>query len=208
MRISTFPLGPLETNCYLIDNEEEAVVIDPGGDPQAILDFLAEQNLGLTHVLCTHLHFDHTYGIAKLQSKADVLVYASLHDAYMLESELGRGGLWGMPTVPPYTFTNVLPGPLTLLGVPCQVLSTPGHTPGGLSFYFPKQHAVFVGDTLFFHSIGRTDFPGGDAPTLQQSIRTQLYTLPKTVTVYAGHGPETSIDNEMKNNPFVGGEME
>ncbi len=203
MRIAVFPLGPLGTNCYLIDNGKAAVAVDPGGEPSPVLQYLKEQELALSHILCTHLHCDHVYGVAALCRVTGAVTLGSPLDAPLLQSEFGQGGLMGLPRVEPYTFTPLEPGPLALLEDSCQVLATPGHTPGGLSFYFPSTHAVFSGDALFFRSIGRTDFPGGDADTLTTAIRTQLFTLPGETAVYPGHGKPSTIEDEKRNNPYV-----
>ena len=204
MQISTFPIGPLETNCFLVHDDKEAIAIDPGGKPGKVLDYLKEHQLTLTHILCTHLHFDHTIGVHDLVAASGAVVYASEADRYMLTSELGRGGIWGVPVVEPYEFQDLKPGEITLLGMKCMVLPTPGHTPGGLSFYFPELNAVFAGDTLFYRSMGRSDFQGGDQDALLKSINEQLFTLPEETEVYTGHGLLTLIGDEKRNNPFVG----
>ena len=203
MRITTIPLGPLQTNCYILDQNGEAVAVDMGGEPDPVLHFLREHNLRLTHVLCTHLHFDHTYGLAALQKALDVTVLAGEADDYMLQSELGRGGIWSLPKVAEYTFTPLNADTYTFLGVPCRALPTPGHSPGSFSFYFEAAQAVFCGDVLFQHSVGRTDLPGGDHAILMESILQTLYTLPEETTVYPGHGAPTTIHSEKLNNPFV-----
>ena len=203
MNTVVFPLGPLETNCYLVHTDKEAVAVDPGGNPAKVLKHLRENNLTLTHILCTHLHFDHTYGIHALTAATGAPVYASEADRYMLENEMGRGGMWGLPQVESYEFTGLEPGDMPMLGTTCRVLATPGHTPGGLSFYFASIQSVFSGDTLFYRSIGRTDFPGGDQNTLLSAIRTQLFTLPEETQAYSGHGMATSIGDEKRNNPHV-----
>lgn len=203
MPISTFVLGPLNTNCYVLHDEKTAFAIDPGGPAQAVLDFLEERKLSLALILCTHLHFDHTGGIQELIGATGATVRASELDRHMLENELGRGGVWGFPLVEPYDFTPLLPGEFATPAGMCRTLPTPGHTPGGLSFYFPELASVFSGDTLFHRSIGRTDFPGGDQNTLLFSIREQLFSLPDDTTVYPGHGPATSIGEERRNNPYV-----
>lgn len=204
MRIAVFPLGSLQTNCYLIVSGNAAAAVDPGGDPAPVLAHMKEHNLTLSHILLTHLHFDHTFGVAALVRETGATVLASSDDAYMLETELGRGGIWGLPEVEAFTFTPAVPGDLSLPVGECRVLLTPGHTPGGLSFYFPALKSVFAGDTLFARSVGRTDFPGGNLENLMHSITTQLYALPDETTVYPGHGPETTIAGERLNNPFVG----
>ena len=203
MQIAAFPIGPLETNCYVIYNDTKAVAVDPGGAPRSILDFLQQKKLKLTHILLTHLHFDHTYGVAELARSTGATVLASEDDRYMLETEPGKGGVWGLPPVDPYTFTGLPEGTLPLLGSFCTVLATPGHTPGGLAFYFPDCKAVFSGDSLFYRSIGRTDFPRGDANTLINSIRSKIFSLPEETTVYPGHSEPSTVGDEKRHNPFV-----
>jgi glyoxylase-like metal-dependent hydrolase (beta-lactamase superfamily II) len=204
MQVAVFPLGPLETNCYVVYTDDEAVVVDPGGDPGAVLRLLDSRKLRLTHILLTHLHFDHTFGVAPLASATGAVVLGPGDDRYMLDGELGKGGTWGLPEVPSYVFSPVQPGDLPLLGAVCRVIATPGHTPGGLSFYFSALGAVFSGDTLFYRSVGRTDFPGGSQAVLLASIRDKLFTLPDDTVVYSGHGPATRIGDEKRGNPFAG----
>ena len=204
MQVADFPLGPLETNCYVIYTDTEAIVVDPGGPPDRVLDFLRQNKLALSHILLTHLHFDHTYGVSALVAATGARTLASEDDRYMLESEPGKGGVWGLPEVAPYTYEGLAEGDLPLLGSVCKVLATPGHTPGGLSFYFPELAAVFSGDALFYRSVGRTDFPRGDTAQLLSSIRNKLFTLPEETAVYPGHSEFTSVGDEKRNNPFAG----
>ncbi|MDR2076724.1 MAG: MBL fold metallo-hydrolase [Desulfovibrio sp.] len=194
-----FPLGPLETNCYLLHTDSRALIIDVGGDPAQVLDYLRQHNLTLTHILCTHLHFDHTFGVQALIRATGATAYASDKDRFLLEDRS-----MGIPPVEKYAFVNLEAGPLPLLGTTCLVLPTPGHTPGGLSFHFPEYLAVFAGDCLFYRSIGRTDFAGGDFATLAASIRTQIFTLPGETIVYPGHGPHTGVEEEKIHNPYLG----
>jgi glyoxylase-like metal-dependent hydrolase (beta-lactamase superfamily II) len=195
-----FPLGPLETNCYLIHNDSQALIIDVGGDPADVLDYLRQHRLTLTHILCTHLHFDHSFGVQALIRATGAIARASEKDRFLLEERT-----LGIPQVEKYAFADLEAGPLSLLDTTCMVLSTPGHTPGGLSFHFPEYLAVFAGDSLFYRSIGRTDFPRGDFTTLISSIRSQLFSLPDETVVYPGHGPHTSIGEEKRLNPYLGG---
>jgi glyoxylase-like metal-dependent hydrolase (beta-lactamase superfamily II) len=204
MRIADFIIGPLDTNCYAVYNETDAVVVDPGGPSKPVFDFLQQKKLKLTHILLTHLHFDHTYGVAELAMATGATVLASEDERYMLNTEPGKGGVWGLPPVTPYNFAGLSEGTLPLLGSSCIVLATPGHTPGGLSFYFPECKAVFTGDSLFYRSIGRTDFPRGDMDTLQHSICNKIFTLPEETAVYPGHSEHTSVGDEKYHNPFVG----
>ncbi|MDR1945851.1 MAG: MBL fold metallo-hydrolase [Desulfovibrio sp.] len=204
MQVAVFPLGPLETNCFLIHTDGEAVAVDPGGDPAPVLRRLGDRKLRLTHILLTHLHFDHTFGVAPLAKATGAAVLGPEADRYMLAGEMGSGGTWGLPRVEHYDFSAIVPGDMDLLGTVCRVIATPGHTPGGLSFYFSNLGAVFSGDTLFYRSIGRSDFPGGNHAVLCASIREKLFKLPDDTMVYSGHGPVTTIGAEKRSNPFVG----
>lgn len=204
MPIERFPLGPLGTNSYIISKDRNAVAIDVGGEPQDMLAYLHERNLVLAAICLTHMHFDHLYGVADLASATGAPVYAPEGDNALMETESGRGGIWGLPKVPEFGSMPLKTGKTELGGMECIVLETPGHTPGGVSFYFPQENAVFTGDALFYRSIGRTDFPMGDHQQLLSSVKQKLLTLPANVVVYPGHGPETTIGAEKKENPFVG----
>ncbi len=204
MRICTFALGPLETNCYLLHSDTEAVAIDPGGDPATVLSYLEKRSLKLTHILNTHFHFDHVLGNAALSEATGAPIMASKADAYLLRGEFGSGGSFGLPPVPPFEYQPLEEGRVTLLGQSCSMLHTPGHTLGSLSFYWPSSSALFAGDVLFYRSIGRTDLPGGDSDTLRSSIQEKLFLLPPSTVVYPGHGPSTTIEDERRSNPYFG----
>lgn len=202
MQVRTIPLGPLETNCHVAWHDNNAVVVDPGGDPANVISFLEKEGLTLTQILNTHLHFDHVYGNQALHEYSGAPILACQMDAFLLDSELGRGGMWGFPKVDSFAFEAIEAGDHTFMNLPCTVLHTPGHTPGSLSFYFPDGNVVFVGDLLFYRSIGRTDFPGGSLDDLKESVKERIFQLPPETVVYSGHGPETSVEAEMMNNPF------
>lgn len=204
MSIATFPLGPLSTNCFVINQDKRAVAIDIGGPPQDVLVYLAKNGFTLEAILLTHCHFDHMYGVAELAKSTGVPVYAPEKDKVIADSEAGKGGIWGMPPVEAFLPVWLPLGKTNFAGMECYVLETPGHTPGGVSFYFPSQNCVFTGDALFYRSIGRTDFPMGDHQQLLKSIHEKLFTLPDSTLVYPGHGPSTSIGVEKKENPFCG----
>lgn len=204
MPIATFPIGPLSTNSYLINDATDAVAIDVGGDPAPMLAYLLEHKLNLVAICLTHMHFDHLYGVADLASATNAPVYAPEGDRPIMDTESSKGGIWGMPPVKPFT-TEQLPVGKTMFGdMECMILETPGHTPGGVSLYFPKFNAVFTGDALFYRSLGRTDFPLGNHQQLLDSIHRKLFTLPDKVEVYPGHGPATTIGSEKLENPFCG----
>jgi len=202
MEIKTFPLGPLQTNCYVLAGNNEAVAVDPGGDPAAVLDYLSDNNLKLTHILNTHLHFDHTYGNKALTEATGAPILCCEDDLYLLESELGAGGTFGLPLVDKYEPQIILPGEHSFGGFSCTAFPTPGHSSGSLTFYFPEAKAAFVGDLIFYRSIGRTDFPGGDLDLLKNSVKEHIFTLPAETLLLSGHGPETTAGDEMNHNPF------
>ena len=202
MDIKMFPLGPLETNCYVLVNDGKALAVDVGGDPAPVLDYLAQRGASLDTILLSHLHCDHLYGVAALARATGAKVWAGAEDAMLMETELGRGGLMGLPMVDGFDWAPVAPGEATIAGELCRVLATPGHSPGSRSFYFPGAGAVFVGDLLFYRSIGRTDFAGGDYDVLIRSVTTAIFTLPDNTVVYPGHGPATTVGDEKRHNPF------
>lgn len=202
MAVATFPIGPLQTNSYLISSGNQAVAIDVGGDPAPMLEYLNRNSLELAAILLTHLHFDHQFGVADLSETTSAPVYVPEGDSPIAETETSRGGVWGLPKIKPYKAHFLSPGQTSFGNMKCIVLLTPGHTPGSLSYYFPDKNCVFSGDVLFNRSIGRTDFPMGDHEQLLQSIKTHLFTLPDDTIVYPGHGASTTIGSERIHNPF------
>ncbi len=202
MHVSVYPIGPLDTNCFLLSHEGEAVAVDPGGNPEPLLDEINREKLKLTHILNTHLHFDHTFGNAMLHQATGAPILANKEDDYLLQSELGKGGMWGLPLIDDFAYESVGPGDIQLLGVTCKVLHTPGHSPGSLTYYFPEFKVAFVGDVIFKRSIGRTDFPGGSYEELQRSIIENIFSMPDEVVLYNGHGPDTTVGDEKLHNPF------
>jgi glyoxylase-like metal-dependent hydrolase (beta-lactamase superfamily II) len=192
-------------NCFIVGCEKtkNAAVIDPGDEADRILMTLAESALTVKYIINTHGHFDHVSANKRLKevTGADILIHSL--DAPMLSQLSAAASAWG------FSFENSPPpdrmledGDLVSVGtIDFSVLHTPGHTPGGISLY--ADGAVFVGDTLFAGSIGRTDFPGGDFDTLKASIQRKLYTLDDDVTVYPGHMGMTTIGQEKRTNPFV-----
>lgn len=202
MEIKTIPLGPLQTNCHILAGEKEAVVVDPGGDPQPVLDYLREKSLTVPHILNTHLHFDHTYGNKALSDATGAPILCGKDDLYLLDSELGQGGAFGLPLVTQFEYQTIDPGEHVFAGFNCSVFHTPGHSQGSLTFYFPEAGAAFVGDLIFYRSIGRTDFPGGDMDVLKKSVIDHIFTLPPETQLLSGHGPDTSVGEEKNHNPF------
>ncbi len=204
MSIEIFSIGPLETNCYAVYKDGSAVVVDPGGDPAPVIAFLQEKKLKLEGIYLTHLHFDHMYGVADLHAATNAPIFMPSDDAFMLETQYSRGGIWGFPDVKAFDAVPLTTGKHTMGALQFEVLHTPGHSPGSMSLYFPDLKLICTGDVLFYRSVGRSDLPGGHLETLLTSIKTKLFVLPPETIVYPGHGPESSIGDEMTNNPYCG----
>ena len=206
MIIKELAVGPLMANCFLAGCEEtkEAVVIDPGGEADRILLSLAESELKVKYIINTHGHFDHVSANGKMKEAtgADLLIHPL--DAPMLSMLSSNAAVFGISVEnsPDCDRTIEEDESVSFGNFTLKVIHTPGHTPGGISLY--SDGIIFVGDTLFAGSIGRTDFPGGDFDTLISSIKTKLFKLEDDVRVLSGHGPETSIGREKRFNPFVG----
>lgn len=206
MIIKELAVGPLMANCFIAGCEDtkEAVVIDPGGEADRILLSLAESELKVKYIINTHGHFDHVSANGKMKEAtgADLLIHPL--DAPMLGMLSSNAAVFGISVAnSPSCDRTIEEGETIVFGnFTFNVIHTPGHTPGGISLY--SDGIIFVGDTLFAGSIGRTDFPGGDFDTLIASIKTKLFKLEDDVRVLSGHGPETSIGREKRFNPFVG----
>lgn len=204
MIIESMEVGPIMANCYILGCEEtkEAAVIDPGGDADRILMRLAELKLQVKQIINTHGHFDHVGANKKLKSATGAPILIHAEDAPMLTQLSSAAASFGLSAEnSPKPDTSLSDGDTISFGnITLEVRHTPGHSPGGIALYTDGH--VFVGDTLFSGSIGRTDLPGGDYNTLISSVRKKLFTLPEETKVYCGHGPETTIGREKQYNPF------
>lgn len=207
MIVHTLPLGPFETNTYLLGCEttQQAVIIDPGFEAEAILQAVSRAGLTVTKILLTHGHVDHVSAVSAVKAATDAPVYIHSADRalYLAAPELGRFfGLQADP--PPEPDHELAEGDAVSFGEKVlTVLHTPGHTPGGVCFLSTDDALLVSGDTLFYRGIGRTDLPGGSMRTLMQSIRQKIFTLDGATRVLPGHGPETTVREEMFSNPFV-----
>jgi hydroxyacylglutathione hydrolase len=200
-----FIVGLLEVNCYLIGDEDtkEAVVIDPGGDEDEILEALRYHGFQLKYIIDTHGHFDHVDANQPLKDATGALIAIHHLDAPMLQRANEAIFFTGKPMRASEADVLLKEGDELAFGkYRLKVLHTPGHTPGGISLTLEGANQVYVGDTLFAGSIGRTDFPGGDFDALIRGVREKLFTLGDHYIVYPGHGPVTTIGNERKYNPF------
>jgi glyoxylase-like metal-dependent hydrolase (beta-lactamase superfamily II) len=204
--IKALAVGPIQANCYILGCEEtlEAVVIDPGGESDRILLTLSEAKLTLKYIINTHGHFDHVSANRPLKEATGAQILIHPQDAPMLDQLSSSAAMFGLSSEnSPPPDRSLDEGDTVRFGtITMKVIHTPGHTLGGISLH--TDGAVFVGDTLFAGSVGRTDFPGGDAGTLKASIQEKLFTLGDDVTVYPGHMGTTSIGQERRHNPFVG----
>jgi hydroxyacylglutathione hydrolase len=206
MIIKKLTVGPIMANCFIVGCKEtrEAVVIDPGDEADRILLSLAESKLKVTHIINTHGHFDHVGANRRMKqaTAAPILIHAL--DAPMLSTLARSAAAWGMTAEdsPPPDRTIAEGDEIRCGTITFKVIHTPGHTLGGITLFADR--CLFVGDTLFAGSIGRTDFPGGDFEALKASIQKKLFVLGDDVQVYTGHGPETTIGEEKRHNPFVG----
>ncbi|MFW5488821.1 MAG: MBL fold metallo-hydrolase [Desulfovibrio sp.] len=203
IQVETLHLGPLETNCHVAWRDGHAIVVDPGGEPSAVVAFLKEKNLKLDRILVTHMHFDHVLGCAELKRLTDVDIWSPKGDEVLMTMDIGSGGMMGLPRVEPFERTLIEPGTFELLGQPCHALHTPGHSQGSLSYHFPEAGRLFCGDVLFYRSIGRSDLYGGDQAVLEKSIREVIYTLPGATVVHPGHMIDTTVGDEKAHNPYV-----
>lgn len=207
MQVEHLTVGPVQTNCYLAINKEtnEAIIIDPGDDADRIGMRLMQLEAKPVAILLTHGHFDHAGAAKTLAAQYDILVYAHEKEAETLEdSRMNLSGplAGGATTYHADVFLKD-EQELTLAGLHMRVLFTPGHTPGGCCYYFPREDVLFSGDSLFCGSVGRTDFPGGSMRTLVDSVRSKLMSLPENTIVYPGHDIETTIEQERMYNPFL-----
>ena len=205
MILQVFTLGSLQANCYLVGCEEskKAAVIDPGGDPSAVVAAARREGLTIELIINTHGHLDHVAGNAALRDATGARLCISREDGPMLsDASLNLSLLVGM-RLPPIEPDVLLDdnSQLSIGQLEFAVLLTPGHTPGGLCLY--GEGVLFTGDTLFAGSIGRTDLPGGNYEQLIESIQTKLLDLPTATEVYPGHGPSSTIALEKMGNPFL-----
>lgn len=207
IQILQLPLGPLQTNCYILACEEtmQAAVIDPSWNGRAIAATAAEKGYAITHILLTHSHFDHVGGLAALKQEAAAPIY--IHpDAVPMLAQANMSARFFQLEIesPPPADEMLTEGQILQIGkLQAHVLFTPGHAPGHVSFHLPDYRVVFDGDVLFNGSIGRTDLPGGDYALLMQTIRDKLMTLADETQVLSGHGPATTIGDERQRNPFL-----
>jgi glyoxylase-like metal-dependent hydrolase (beta-lactamase superfamily II) len=209
--IETRAVEPFFKNGYVVgcDVTREGILIDPGDEVDALLEAARDHRLGIKYILLTHAHLDHVTGVRRAKEALQAPV--GLHEAddflYRGVVEQGRAFGFQVEAQPPVDFFYEGEGPLRFGRYGVWIRHTPGHCPGGVCLAVgrdgERERTLFVGDTLFAGSIGRTDLPGGDAGTLMRSIRTVLFQYPDETVVYSGHGEPTTIGRERRSNPFL-----
>lgn len=216
LEIVSFTLGPAQTNAYLVADSEtkEAAVIDPAWDGHIILAESQKRGWRIGHLWYTHAHFDHIGGAGAIADALNPLPLVALHpNDHVLWRAGGGGAIFGFDIDPgPEPTIDFTQGQILRLGsVEFEVRFTPGHTPGHCVLYVADIHAersrsvCFCGDLIFAGSVGRTDLPGGNWDQLVKSIQTQVFTMPDDTRLLSGHGSETTVGEEKRNNPFVSG---
>ena len=208
LKVKMFTLGPLDNNTFLLWVEEtkQAVLIDPTYEIQTVIDEINSRELHLSEVWVTHAHFDHVIGIPLLLRSFEKPPLIGLHasDLELWRKDAGAQSFnlhISLPKDPDFFF---LEGQRFNLGqTRVDVLHVPGHTPGHVIFYIAQSRTAFCGDVIFYHSIGRTDLHGGDFDTLVTGIKSKVLNLPLDTRLLCGHGPETTVEEEKRNNPYL-----
>jgi glyoxylase-like metal-dependent hydrolase (beta-lactamase superfamily II) len=210
MNIKSFEFNLLQENCYVVsDDTQEAIIIDCGAyfesDRKAIIDYLRNMKLKPVHLLCTHGHFDHAFGNNTIYEEFGLKPEIHADDASLIEDLVRQCSDFGIPyawVTPPLGHLLTDGETITFGHHQLKVLHTPGHSKGSVIFYCQEEGIAFSGDTLFRMGVGRTDLAGGSWKELMQSLQTKIALLPANTVVYPGHGPKTTIGEEVSMNPY------
>lgn len=209
MTVKAFPFNPFQENTYVVyDETKECIIIDPGcytpEERGSLVAFIEDNDLKPVRLLNTHCHLDHICGNKFIADKYGLKLEAHRAELPILEHAPKAAAMYGFPmeTSPEIEIFLDESDTIHFGKSSFQILFTPGHSPGSISFYSEKESFVIAGDVLFKQGIGRTDLPLGDYDTLIRSIKEKLFTLDKRTTVYSGHGPSTTVGYELVNNPF------
>ena len=205
--VEIIPVGPLQCNCTILGDlvSRKAIVVDPGGDSEILLERLVELNLQVERIIHTHAHLDHFLASGKMKEATGAKLALHREDLFLWDMLEDQCRMFGIPFEPPPPPDQWLENEeeIDLNDIQGKALHTPGHTPGSMCFLFESQKLLIAGDTLFQGSIGRTDLWGGDFKKIEKSIQEKLYTLDEETSVITGHGESTSIGHEMRANSFV-----
>lgn len=210
LSVQFFTFNAFQENTYLIyASTGEAIIVDPGcsspAENNTLLHFVSQHNLKVVQLINTHCHIDHILGNQLIASTFNLELFLHPNEEQMLMLSPQAAKMYGIQLTPYKGPLHFLKGGdvVMLGGEELRVLDAPGHSPGSICLYSEPGDFIIAGDVLFRESIGRTDLPGGNHQALIESIKTQLFTLPGSVTVYPGHGPSTTIGHEKKYNPFL-----
>jgi glyoxylase-like metal-dependent hydrolase (beta-lactamase superfamily II) len=208
MKFENIVVGPLAVNTYILYDEEnrDCVIVDPGYDPEKIIGKIDSLKLRPKEFWLTHAHFDHLGALSELKKKYDADIFLHSDDYFLYKNAAEHAGMFSVqidPPPPDPMFFNMKLNKKKIGSFVIEILHTPGHSPGSVSFYNQESNVVFVGDLIFEGSVGRTDVPGGSFDLLEQSIIENIYSLGDACVIYPGHGPKTTVGREKINNPFV-----
>jgi len=207
MDVRMFTVGPVQENSYLFRKQgsDRALIVDPGDEPDKLIGAVEALGVQLEGILLTHTHFDHVGAVAPVARATGAEVWVPEKEAFVLADIMSFVPWPGFGPFESYDAEHTLAGGerLELAGFEIDVLSTPGHSPGHVTFSIPDEQVIFSGDVLFEQSIGRTDLPGGDHATLLESIRGLIESLPGETAVYPGHMGTTTLAAERATNPFL-----
>ncbi len=209
MRLVQLPVGPFEMNAYIVsaENERECALIDPGDEPERLIEEINKAGLKPVAIFLTHCHLDHAWKVAEIKKHFEIPLYIGEGDLPLLESLNEQAAMfnYGRTEIPQVDGFFDEAQMINIGSLTIKPLHAPGHSPGSFCLYV--NDVVFAGDVLFKESIGRTDLYGGSFPDLIHSIRTKLLSLPDSTVVYPGHGPSTTIGFEKRYNPFLNPEQ-
>lgn len=210
LNVRTYPLGFIQTNCYVVSNvAKQCLIFDPGGEGDKLISEIKKLNLQPLAILLTHAHFDHIGAVDQVRDAFSIPVHIHTAEKKWL-MDAAKNGSAKYAEIPSISCkdADVILANETKLEIGdfvFQIFHTPGHSPGSLTYYFAADEFAIVGDTLFQNSIGRTDLPGGNNAELIRSIHSKLLSLPGLTVLYPGHGPATTPEDEMESNPFLNG---
>lgn len=206
MKIISMVLGPVRTNCYFLINEDtkETIIIDPADNGSAIIERITREGLTPVAILLTHGHFDHIMAAKEVSDEYRIFIYAYYEEWDLLKDTSLNAGYLIKADIALHPHKELKDNEiLHIAGIELLVIHTPGHTKGSVCFYNKESQVLISGDTLFYESVGRTDFPTGNSDTIQKSISEKLFRLEDATKVYPGHGEMTTIGHEKRHNPFL-----
>lgn len=212
LQIKTFEVNAFGEKTYIVYDDEslEAAIVDPGMEDESeeveVDNFIVRNHLKLKYLILTHLHIDHAWGVPHIKAKYDLKVTAHNDGGYLGSIIDAQAQMFGLRKSPGKIEIEQTVGDgdiISLGNEKLEVLHVPGHSPGGIVLYAPKEHFLIAGDVIFKNSIGRTDLPGGNYRQLVEGINKKLLTLPKDTVIYPGHGPTTTVGEEAESNPFI-----